>query len=849
MAPGSDVEIVDPISADDEIQQVLSSFAAAHQMSDAKPPRKTAAKKKVEKVEKIEKPSTVAARVPVPEPEPLEDDDMDSDIEAEGELLDSQFDGMASGDADDDDDGSDGLPPASRARKPKPEAGQKDDIWAWYEKFKIGVDPDMDIQIIRVYPKIFPNGVVAEGLLDTCPTPIDAEYVARTYGGGRYEIYAMGPGKGGHGRRRFSKYTLSIPGVANSAMPSSLAKEAIGKGDTRMQQPVVATPPPVTENTSVTQQALKTLEKVSDDAQKRARTLEDRMYSGAASSVAEATKVADIVRDESDKRVQLLREQADREARYLRDQAEREAKLLEQRLQERDKELDQLRQEVRQMQNAAPGTIKEIVDMVRPNRPDNAVSQELMNSLLTKHSAEIEAMRAAHVREIEATRSAHLREIESLRQSHERDRDADRRDSISREQRLADQLELTREERRRDLEMHRQLQEQREAASKDREQSRVGLVETMWQARMRSTEEAFNFRIQSLSAETERLRGELSDMRSKARDDGDVYSQIEKAKQLLDVARDMGGGGLSGDSEPVAAPPPMPQMPPPPPSKGVIDQVMEHGPMIAKIVGDLVGGDIKKKPRKQQQQSAPPLGSVVNTPQGRMVVTPQGMVPEQAYLQNMRMQSAQQPRMFQPPGMPQLGAPPMGYLPQQMPPQQMQPQQMQRPQQPRGPQQQPQARGPQRPQQGFPPQRQGQPMPMPRPQAPRRTSRPEDLVSEAGEDDQDEQEQDYVVAAPNIFEAEEQMAGAREPMSATAALFVAKAIDDGMNDAMEVDEFIDAVKQKVPEGYLQDLVKYTAREVIASVKEHAPRSLALSPGGLEFTTAVMARLRAMYGIT
>ncbi len=834
-------EIVDPLSGDDEIRQVLSSFAAAHQVEGAKPTKRAAVKKKPEKVE----PPPAPVRTSDPD---LDDDEEEPEMDDSDESEETQFEGMASeDDSGDDDDGSDGLPPASRARKPKPEAGQKDDIWAWYEKFKIGVDPDMDIQIIRVYPKIFPNGVVAEGLLDTCPTPIDAEYVARTYGGGRYEIYAMGPGKGGHGRRRYSKYTLSIPGIANSAMPSSLAKDAIGKGDTRMQQPVVVAPPPVTENTSVTQQALKTLEKVSDDAQKRAKSLEDRMYNGAATGVAEATKMADIVRDESDKRVQLLREQAEREARYMREQSEREAKLLEQRLQERDRELEQLRGEVRQMQQAAPGTIREIVDMVRPSRPDGSISQEVMNSLLSKHGIELEAMRSAHAREIEATRAAHLREIESIRQSNERDRDADRREAAAREARIADQLAQVREERRRDMEMNRQMQEQRDASSRDREQSRVELVDTMWQARMRSAEEAANFRIASLSAEAERLRGEIADLRSKAREDGDVYSQIEKAKQLLDVARDMGGGSSSSSSglgSDIDLTPPPPPPPPPPPAKGVIDQVMEHGPMIAKIVGDLVGSDTKKKP-KRQAPAAPPMGSVVNTPQGRMVVTPQGMVPEYIYAQNVRSQVNPQMRMFQAPQMPQLGAP-MQQGPQQRGPQQRGPQQ-------RGPGQRMQG-----PQQRGPGQRmQGRPLPQ---QAPRRTSRAQEemdeMLAQMGDDDQEQEQQqsaeasgeDLVVAAPNIFEAEEQVAGAKEPLSGTAAMFVARALDDGLNEAMEVDEFINAIKQRVPEEYLQDLVKYTAQEVIAGVREHAPRSMALSPGGLEFTSAVMARLRAMYGI-
>jgi hypothetical protein len=163
----------------------------------------------------------------------------------------------------------------------------------------------------------------------------------------------------------------------------------------------------------------------------------------------------------------------------------------------------------------------------------------------------------------------------------------------------------------------------------------------------------------------------------------------------------------------------------------------------------------------------------------------------------------------------------------------------------RAPMQQPR-RMPQQQMSGMP--GQGAGSQMARPQSPKRTSRGEHEIHEDFNEETGDESQDYVVAAPNIFEAEEQMAGAREPLSGTAASFVAKAIDDGMNDAMEVDEFIDAVKQKVPESYLQDLVKYTPQEVIASVREHAPKSLALSPGGLEFTAAVMTRLRAMYGI-
>lgn len=757
--------IVDPLSNDEQIRAVLDQFAASHQEVDAKP-RRAPAKKKVE------------AAVP-DESEESEERALEPGESMPG----ATFDGMGGEDLDDEDDEPDGLPVVHR--KPKPDVGQKDDIWAWYEKFKIGVDPDMSIQLLRTYPKIFPNGVVAEGPLDAFPTPIDEEYIARTYGGGMYEIFAMGPGKGGHGRRRFSKYTVKIPGAADSTKPSSLVRDAAGRGDTRMQP---AQPPAPSENVGVVQQALKTLEKSSDDAQRRAKTAEDRVLAGAANGTTEAGRLADVIREESDKRIQLMREQSERESRQL-----------EERLRDRDQKIEELRGEVTHMQNATPGMIKEMAEALRPQQQAPGMGQDMMNSILTKHAAEIEAMRSGYSREVEATRAAHLREIDAMRQSHERERDGDRREAAAREQRVVDQLEQAREERRRDNEMHKQIQEQRDTASRDREQSRIDLVETMWQARLRSAEESSNFRISALSADAERLRNEVAELRSKAREDGDVYTQFEKAKGLLDMAREHAGGGLGGESEPVM--PAQPQGG----QKSVIDQVMEHGPTIAKVIGDLVGGDAGGKKKRRQQQEQPPMGAVVNTPQGRMVVTPQGFVPEQIFLQHMSGRQNVQPRMFQ--------------QPQQQP--QQHPQQQQQPQQ----QPQPTQAQPQRPQQS------------------RRTSRPqnEGVVQEAPAPN--------VVVAPNIYDAQAQIAGANEPLSGTAASFVAKALDHGLNGAMEIDEFIEDIQKKVPETYLQDLVKYTAPEVIASIREHAPKSLALSPGGLEFTAGVMHHLRAMYGIT
>jgi hypothetical protein len=797
--------VTDPLSDDEQIRAVLSQFAAAHESVEAKPASKRGPAKK-------------KAEVPVPaESEP----DFERELEPGESLPGAVFDGMGPDDSGED-DAPDGLPVVHR--RPKPDAGQKDDVWAWYEKFKIGSDPEMDIQLVRVYPKIFPNGVIAEGPLDTFPTPVDEAYIASTYGGGKYEIYAMGPGKGGHGRRRFSRFTINIPGVANSTKPSSLVRDAAGKGETRMQGPVA--PPQPSENVGVVQQALKTLEKSGEDAQKRAKSLEDRFFAGAANSTTEAVKFSDLMREESDKRVQLLQdlsaremrlvqEKSEREVQMLRDLAERDSRQIEDRLRDRDQKIGELRDEVSKMQNATPSMFKEMAEILRPQQQGvgTGVNQEMMNSILTKHASEIEAMRGGHAREVEATRVAHLREIEAMRQSYDREREGDRREAGAREQRVVDQLEQAREERRRDQEMHKQLQEQRDTSSRDREQSRVDLIDTMWQARIRSSEEASNFRINSLSAELERLRGELSEMRGKMREDGDVYAQIERAKQLLDVARDGAGGGSLGDTEPSPPPPPQQQQAAP---KGLIEQAIEYGPMIGKIVTDIVGSDAMGGKKKKRQQQTPPMGSVINTPQGRMVVTPQGPVPEYLYAQTVQNQQSQQMRMFQPQPQPQ-----------------QQPQRVQM-------QQRPQQQQQQRPQQQRPQQQRPQ-------QQPRRTSRPQDEA--LGQQNGNAAQADHVVVAPNIYEAQEQMAGAREPLTGTVTSFVAKALDDGLNAAMEVDEFIDAIKEKVPETYLQDLVKYTASDIIASIREHAPKSLALSPGGLEFTDGVMRRLRAMYGIT
>lgn len=755
------------ISDDDQIRAVFNQFQTAHQETDVKPRRRGPAKKKVEA------------------PMPAEfDDEEEKGLEPGESLPGATFEGMGPEGLDDEDDEPGDLPVKRRPPKPDPQRGE--DIWSWYDKYAVGQNPEMDVQLWRVYPKIFPNGVVAEGPLDTFPMPIDESFIASTYGGGIYEVHAMGPGKNGHGRRRYSKFTVKIPGIPDSTKPSALVRDAAGKGEPRMQGPI---PVPPSENVGVVQQALKTLEKTSDDAQKRAKVAEDRVIAGATSGSTEAVKIIDLVREDAGKREQLLREQQSRESRQL-----------EERLRDRDRKLNELQGEVKQMQNAAPTLFKEMADALRQPVQAPGVNQEMMNNLLTKHAAEIEAMRNGNAREIEAMHAAHLREIESMRKSYGGDRESDRREAAAREQRIVDQLEQAREERRRDNEMHKQMQEQRDTASHEREKSRVDLVETMWQSRMHSAEESASFRVNSLSAELERLRGELADLRSKAREDGDAYAQIEHAKQLLNVARDSVGGGL-GDVETVA---PVVQQGG---QKNILDQVMEYGPAIGKMVTDLVGADAGKKKRRQQQPM-PPMGSVVNTPQGRMVVTPQGFIPEYLYAQTVASQQHAQPRMF--PQQQRQQVP----MQQQPMPQQPMPQNQQR-----APQQTPQAR---------------------------RTSRPPDdaLLSSAPP-----APVEHVVVAPNIYEAQEQMEGAKEPLSGTAASFVAKALNDGLNEAMEVDEFIDEIRKKVPETYLQDLVKYTAAEVLASVQEHAPKSLALSPGGVEFTTAVMQRLRIMYGIT
>lgn len=713
----------------------------------------------------------------------------------------SGFDGMAPpGQADD--DFHDEFKAAEHVR-PKPKSDARNDLGAFYEKWKVGVDPEISIRIQRVYPKIFPNGIMAEGPLEEHITPIDESYIASSFGGGRYEVWIMGPGKDGNGRRKYAQHLVTIPGEPNTDRPSKLV--AARRSDSVEAKP--ALPVPVVsgaEPVGVTQQALKTLEKVSDQERQRAESLEQKLMQKLAASSNEASALAELVKKQADEKIALLREQN-----------ERERQAAEERIRERDAKINEIREEIRQMQNNGLGQVKEVLSILGPSQ---AAPQQMIESLLAKHAQEIEAMRAAHAREMESVRAAHLREIEIMREAHARDLDSERRVAADRERRLADEVAQAREERRRDQELARTVQEQRDQASRDREQMRVDALNDMWQSRLRSADESANFRINALQAEIERLRGEVSELRSKQREDGDVFSQIEKARSLIDMAKEV--GGLGGEErvreEPIIRPEPQ---------KSVVDQVVQAAPMVMETLEKFLGSDTKKKKRSAPQAAMPPLGSVVNTPQGRMVVTPQGLVPEMAYRQYItqtQQAQLQPPRMFSPPS--------PGMVPGQA-----------------------QGRG----------QEQGQGA---------RTSRPRKSALQTHSDayiaspEKAEQaavptapiqpaipissvpQDEVVVAASNIYEGQEQMEGAREPLSATAATFVAQAIDEGLNSALEVDEFIDRVRQRVPETYLQDLVKYSPVEILEAIGKHQPKSLALTPAGRVFTHRAFLKLRAMYGL-
>jgi hypothetical protein len=484
---------------------------------------------------------------------------------------------------------------ASERREPLPEPEEVvKDIGLLVERYGIGTDPDFCLEIHRINPKYHGSHQIG-GFLEAVEAPIDRGYIQDKYGGGTYRVVAKGPGKSGARNKWYASCTENISGEPR------LTRSAYGEpgrdGGVLGGDPSRTGTGPLAEPPSIVLQAFKTIsDGAKDERDKRdglERELRERLTSG-------GTEQATMIN--------LMKEVYEGRAKDSSDQLEarleRERQVADDRLKERDVQLDDIRRELRSGgNNNIAETIREILPHVKS---DGDAAKQWLDSVLAKHRDELQAVRDSYAREVDSIRAAHQRELEATRDAHARGLEAEREAGRNREQRSQDIIDRERDERKRDHDQHKRYIDDIEIRWKERLENQRQMDGAHAESRFETMRNGLETQNQYLRDELDRVRREVEDIRTKQQDAGDPESQIQKARALLEMSKDLAGGSGGGIAEAIGG------------WDGFLKGVGDRFPEVLHAIGNAVTG------RPAVGGGGPQM---VMTPQGPMIQTPQGLVP------------------------------------------------------------------------------------------------------------------------------------------------------------------------------------------------------------------------------
>lgn len=512
-------------------------------------------------------------------------------------------------------------------------------------KYGIGDNPDFKLQVWRTYPKLFPGGVKADGFYDTWDQPLSEELIQSEYGGGTFRVVVMGPHPTKPNTpKHYDSVTLQLAGEPKyQRVPRALqGRESADPG---------APPAPVPmmmhgENPKLAETAMKLAVDMADKEREERRRVEERAGSSMDRANAMVAPVIEAERRRADDVLAAQRERADAERAFLQQQLseERDAR---KRIEERLESMEANRP-------SAVAELRELLPMIGPRGDEGKTAERMLDSVMEKHRAEMEAIREQsrqtiesinkqHAETLSSMRASHQQEVTLLREANARELAAEREAGRRREERVEDQLKMEREERRRDQERHREVLEERDRQWKDRNEMQTAATNQAWESRHQSVVGNYENRIQWMQQEIDRLKSEMTDLRSKSVESTDPIAIVQKAKEIREAIggpEHSGGGGGGGigignaeDWKTIAA-----------------EGISERIPQVLQVLGNMLNG------QPQAPQAPPPIGSVVSTPQGEMVVVAApnmpggiGMMPRAAYEAQ---QAGQQSRMLAPPSQP-----------------------------------------------------------------------------------------------------------------------------------------------------------------------------------------------------
>lgn len=485
---------------------------------------------------------------------------------------------------------------------PKPSENVKT-LGDMYAKYMIGESPEFKIHIYRTYPKIAPGGRKFDGFYDEWDTPLSEQQLQTEYGGGQYRVVVMGPHPANPRvpGKHYDSVSVSLAGEPNyDRLPRAQAQAA--KKD---EAPAVAGYPPAlvapTENPKLAEAAMKVVSGLLDAEREDKRRLEERADKRGAENAEWFRPMIDAERRRADDVVRVERERAEAEKR-----------MMEERLREERAAREAMERRIEAESRNRPTIGEELSSLASSglfNRDDGA-TREMLTQVLEKHRSEMIAQQDSHAKFLEQVRAGHERELAAVREAHRREIEAEREASRSREARLDERLNAEREERRRDADKYREGVADRDQSWKQRMDAALDAQKQGYESRIASLLESSETRIATMQARIDELRNDLADMRAKQQDQGDLFTQLAKFRELKATLGEM------VDAPKVDVAPGVT-----PNAGNTIQDVISafaESPAAERIVDKIFGGGGGGSPPPTQPQLVE--GQVVQTPQGPMEV-------------------------------------------------------------------------------------------------------------------------------------------------------------------------------------------------------------------------------------
>lgn len=708
---------------------------------------------------------------------------------------------------------------ASQSRRDLPAAEESvKTLGELMAKYRVGDDPDFKALVYRVWPKVFPGGVLAEGYYAQYDQPFTEQTLADEYGGGHYRIAIHGPRPHStHGTKHYASMVVKIAGEPRTdRVPNRGVGATPVQGATPMQS---YQPQPLPPTDGVVDKVFTTLHEVfRDERQERRESLreaEQRQIDASRSSKETMDQIGSIYE-------KFTREALESE----RAAHERERRLTEERVQEREARMADLErrhaEEQRRMaeeRRSAPDPLDALTRAASLFKGDGGESQQrILDSVLAKHREEIAMFREESARATDRIREANAHEAAAIRDASRREVEAERLASASRERELLRQIENAREERTRDAERYREDLANREQAARDRLEQQRETINMQQEARFQTLSQQSELRLTYLRDELERKTHELEELRSSAREDKDPITVMRRMKEFQNTAKDVFGfeeassRGVGSET----APTPTPATTSIDYSK-VFEGLMEKGPQYIEAIGSLLRGPQGQPGQPGQPQGQPPPrpGQILQLPHGTFQVVQTanglGMIPFN-------------PPQAQPPIPVRLANQPQRALP--TPQQRPQP----RPQQPLSDLDAVLREGEVEAEQTAKPS-QKPPRPRtagPRPQKPATPAAPQ---------------------LPAVQAAPQPPPAPQPPRVPTAIEKQAAEVIGGMLNShiMQGDEPEDMLANivgKFPDEMLRAVAAYNIEDVLGLIREIQPNSAVFTPGGVLFTQSVFQQLRA-----